>query len=443
MKELFRIIFGFGKDIEIFFFSRFILTPIYSRSQAFPIQKPFNQLFLFHMKHFFILGKNNALAIAELNSVIALKNPELLAPDFLIADLESEINPSNLIKTLGGTIKIGVIRKKISRQKATSELINSLIEITSDKKAISDPGKFNFGFSAYGEEYFNKKDIGIKIKNNFNARKISSRFVVSREKTLSSVVITQNKLIKRGIELVGIKKDQQIFIGETLAVQPFKDLSRRDFGRPARDDFSGMLPPKLAMMMINIAGPKTNESVILDPFCGSGTVVNEAALLGYKQIQASDISKKAVDNTYTNFSWLKELYELDNVHLKLNLRNVLVLSKFIKSNSVDCLVTEPYLGPQRGRIDFALVIKELEDLYSKAFVEFNKILKKGSRVVMIWPNFYGQKPINPNYDGFLIKNVLPDEIKKSPLLKKSTRGNLVYSRAGQKVFREVLVLEKE
>ncbi len=395
------------------------------------------------MKYFFILGKNNALAIAELNSVVSLKNSELLASDFLVADLEEEINPNTLINSLGGTIKIGIIKKIISHQQASSELIPSLIEIATKKQAASDPGKFNFGFSDYGDGYFNKKDIGIKIKNNFNAKKVSSRFVISREKTLSSVVITQNKLLKRGIEIVGMKKDQQIFIGETLAVQPFKDLSRRDFGRPARDDMSGMLPPKLAMMMINLAGPKNSETVILDPFCGSGTVVNESALLGYKNIFASDISKKAVDDTYTNFSWLKELYELENIHLKLNLRNVLALSKFIKANSVDYLVTEPYLGPQRGRIDFALVIKELEDLYSKSFQEFNKIIKKGGRVVMIWPNFYGQKPISPNHTGFVVKDLLPEELKKSPLLKKSSRGNLVYSRPGQKVFREIMVLEKE
>lgn len=395
------------------------------------------------MKYFFILGKNNALAIAELNSVVSLKNSELLAPDFLVADLEEEINPNTLINSLGGAIKIGLIRNIIPQQQANKELIPSLIEMATKKQSMSDPGKFNFGFSGYGDDYFNKKDIGIKIKNNFNAKKVSSRFVISHEKTLSSVVITQNKLLKRGIEIVGIKKEQQIFIGETLAVQPFKDLSRRDFGRPARDDMSGMLPPKLAMMMINLAGLKNSETVILDPFCGSGTVVNESALLGYKNIFASDISKKAVDDTYTNFSWLKELYELENIHLKLNLRNVLALSKFIKADSVDCLVTEPYLGPQRGRIDFALVIKELEDLYSKSFGEFNKIMKKGGRVVMIWPNFYGQKPISPNYNGFVIKDLLPEELKKSSLLKKSSRGNLVYSRPGQKVFREIMVLEKK
>ena len=62
---------------------------------------------------------------------------------------------------------------------------------------------------------------------------------------------------------------------------------------------------------------------------------------------------------------------------------------------------------------------------------------------MIWPNFYGQKPISPNHTGFVVKDLLPEELKKSPLLKKSSRGNLVYSRPGQKVFREIMVLEKE
>ena len=58
------------------------------------------------------------------------------------------------------------------------------------------------------------------------------------------------------------------FLGQTLVVQPFKVLSKRDFGRPARDDHSGMLPPKLAQIMINLARRNDDISTktILDPF---------------------------------------------------------------------------------------------------------------------------------------------------------------------------------
>lgn len=394
------------------------------------------------MKYFFILGNNNALSLAELNSVLNLKNPQLLAADFLLAEIDEEINFTALINRLGGTIKLGIIRETLAINTNQLVLVDSAIKMAADKQKRVDEGKFNFGLSTYGEGSFNKKDFGIKIKNYFTNQKISSRFVISRENNLSSVVITQNKLIRKGIEIVAIKSQGNIFLAETLAVQPFKDLSRRDFGRPARDDLSGMLPPKLAMNMLNLV--KIDYSgTIIDPFCGSGTIINEAALMGYKNFIASDISKKAIDDAYKNFSWLKDLYNIENVQLKLAIRNVLALSKFVKAESVDAIITEPYLGPQRGKIDFKSIIEELELLYSQALIEFGKVLKKGGQVVMVWPNFYGQRAIKPNYQGFTLKNLLPENLKNSPLLKKSNQGNLIYSRDGQKVFREIIVLEKE
>jgi len=397
------------------------------------------------MKYYFILGNNTALAIAELNALLNLKNPQLLALDFLMAEIEEESNPEKIISRLGGTIKIGLIRDILTKGASQNQINEVAIKIAANRQKKSDPGKFNFGFSVYGDGEFNKKDLGIKIKNYFSSQQLSSRFVISRERTLSSVVITQNKLLKRGVEIVGLKKDGQVFIGETLAVQPFKDLSLRDFGRPARDDLSGMLPPKLAMAMINLAQLNSDEDIIIDPFCGSGTLINEAALMGYKNLFGSDISKRAIDDTYTNFSWLKDLYKIENVKLKLAVRNVLALSKFIKSESVDDIITEPFLGPQRGMINFASVISELENLYSGAIKEFRKVLKTGGKVVMVWPSFYGQRAISPSYEGFEIMNLLPENLKTSPLLQSSLspRANPIYSRSGQKVFREIVVLKKK
>ena len=169
----------------------------------------------------------------------------------------------------------------------------------------------------HDKRVFNKKDYGLKLKKYFATEKISSRFVISKEKTLSSVVVTQNKLLTRGIEVVLAADGDNILIGETLAVQPFKDLSLRDYGRPVRDDLSGMLPPKLAQIMINLAQVDPEKAVIIDPFCGTGTILSEAVVLGYKNLFGSDISLKAVEDTRKNISWLKELYKIGDFKLKL------------------------------------------------------------------------------------------------------------------------------
>ena len=397
------------------------------------------------MKYFFVLGNNPALSIAELNTVVDLKEAKLLAPDFLITAGDTEINPHSLIARLGGVIKIGIIRKELSASVKQLELALQVCQIAHTKQGATPEGKFNFGFSDYGLHQFNKQDLGIKLKNYFKTKNISSRFVVSREKNLSSVIVEQNKLLKRGIEIVLAKNDSHVYLGETLAVQPFKDLSRRDYGRPARDDKSGMLPPKLAQAMINLAQIKNNDDLILDPFCGSGTILSEAMLLGFKNICGLDISLQAIENTKKNINWTKELYQLTDIKMKFLVKSVLYLNQFIKNNSTAAIITEPYLGPQRGRIDFIEVIKELEELYSQALQQFAQTLRPGGRVVMVWPVFYGDKPISPKINESLKKvKLLPDAFIDNIEIRKflNARGNIVYGRSGQKVFREIIILEK-
>jgi len=393
------------------------------------------------MKYFFVLGTNTALSIAEIFAVLSLKNPNLLAKDFLVVDSEREIEVKDLIKHLGGVIKIGRIVSELDIANNT-ELETEIKKIVEDRQLNSEGGKFNFGFSDYGSRNFNKKDLGLKLKSYFKAKRISTRLVTSKEKNLSSVVITQNKLLRRGVEIILAADGPRILIGETLTVQPFKDLSLRDYGRPARDAFSGMLPPKLAQIMINLAQINDRDAVIIDPFCGSGTILSELALFGYKNLFGSDISSLAVDNTYKNINWLKELYKLEEFKLKLHTKKVEVLSKFIKANFVSAIITEPFLGPQRGQINFTWLTRNLENLYSKALAEFFKVLKPAGRVVMIWPMFYGQRPISPDYTGFKILNMLPESLIDNKFIKKNTRATIIYGRPGQKVYREIVVLEK-
>jgi len=393
------------------------------------------------MKYFFVLGTNCALSVAELQAVLGLDKAELVAEDFLLWETDREINPEKLMARLGGVIKIGLIRKELNKT-TDEQLLNSIIAVAYSKKQQSKEGKFNFGFSDYGERKFNKKALGLALKKYFSDQKISSRFVVSQEKTLSSVVVVQNKLLTRGLEIILVEHTGGVLIGETLAVQPFKDLSRRDYGRPARDDFSGMLPPKLAQIMINLAQVSDPEALIIDPFCGSGTILSEALLAGHKNLFGSDISLKAIEDTRKNLSWIKELYKVENAHTKLLVKNVIHLSKFVKSGSVAAVITEPYLGPQRGNVNFPAIIKELESLYTTALQEFYQVLQPGGRVVMVWPVFSKQAPLNPDYAKFKTVNLLPNHLKDNKFIKTTPRGTIIYGRAGQKVFREIVVLEK-
>ena len=395
------------------------------------------------MKYFFILGNNTALSLAEILAVLKPKYYHLLSADFLLADIDLEIDALNLINRLGGVIKIGEVKGEIKESNFHKKSLEACFKLALLKSKGVESGKFNFGFSDYSHQ-FNIQNLGLKLKTEFKKRKISSRFVISREENLSSVVVEQNKLIKKGIEIVIASLNGKVFLGETLAVQPFKSLSYRDFGRPARDDKSGMLPPKLAQIMINLAELQNKDGLLLDPFCGSGTILSEAMLMDYKNVFGLDLSFKAIQDSRRNIDWIKEQYELKDIRARLAVKNVLDLSKFVKMNSVSAIITEPYLGPQRGKIEFELVIKELDALYSKALLECYKTMEPGARIVMVWPVFYGNKFINPDISTFKKVEILPERMIIKEEVRKflSPRGSIIYGRQGQKVFREIIVLEK-
>ncbi len=409
------------------------------------------------MKLFFALGNNPALSAAEIAAILRPET-EFELPDrqMLIAETPAT-DPRTLIKRLGGTVKIGeVLSFCPSRsENAVQETLLSTLKEHLAKRV--ETNKYCFGFSYYGPRPLDTKKIGLEIKRRFKEDGISARFVVSRERTLSSVVVEQNNLVSGGAEIVLIEKPEGLIIGRTKAVQDFKGLEARDFKRPDRDDKSGMLPPKLAQIMINLTGKipfhcdcsiKRPERcpVILDPFCGSGTVLQEAALMGVEKIIGSDISKKAVNDTESNMNWLKDNWKLKVGDWKFFNIPAQELSKKIAPKSIDAIATEPYLGPQRGWHDISKTQSELERLYSDALREFKKILKDDGTIVMIWPIFaprgiHQADFIDPENNGWKIVDALPQNIKGK--FKTNFRGNLIYGREGQKVWREIVILKKD
>lgn len=384
------------------------------------------------MKYFFVLGNHPALSVAELEAVIPSEKGHYTTPSVFIGDYETELESTRLLEQLGGAIKMGKIVKEIDYS-PHALFVASLEVLQSADKA----GKFNFGLSYYGTGKVDTRKVGLALKQELKSQGVSCRLVVSREKTLSSVVVEQNKLVRSGRELVYIGQGKKIFIGVTEAVQPFKALSARDYGRPARDDRSGMLPPKLAQIMINLAQGKKEET-ILDPFCGSGTIVTEAMLLGYQHIFGSDISPKAIADSKANSEWIHKKY--GGQLPKLQVYDAARLSTVFKADSVGAVVTETYLGPQRGTINIQKVTPELSRLYQKVLQELLLILKPGARAVVAAPAF-----IIRNQPQILPLTLRPFKVVGAAArvtAGMTARHTFLYGRPEQRVWREIIVLEK-
>ena len=364
------------------------------------------------MQYVFILGHNPKLSLAEILAVLPKAKIVDQSSSFLIIDHEP-IDCFEVLDRLGGTIKIGeIIGNQISRKVTIEKL-----------KQIKSDSKLNFAISYYDAK---PNNLGMEIKKELKVAGISCRLVVSKDKALSSVVVKKNKCHE--FLVLGNK-----WLAQTCAVQDFEDYSHRDYGRPIRDMISGSLPPKLAKIMINLAQLPVGET-ILDPFCGSGTVLQEALLLWYKVI-GSDIADKAINDSERNLQWFINSYKLQATSYKLIKSDVKEISKRV--SSVDAIVTEPYLGPPlRGNEkpkEIEKIIGQLSELYDRAFCEFRKILDPGAKIVIVFPAFrMGQEvlelPILPRLKKLGFEQVNKDK--------------LIYSREGQKVWRQIFVFSR-
>ncbi len=394
-----------------------------------------------HMNYFFILGNNPILSKAEIESVLQISDLRSQISDFndrvLIVEVEKKLDINWLNNRLGGTVKMGLISDKIKDLEKFEDKFFDLIKFSQ--------GKMHFGFSLYAltekvhlKKYQKElKPVAMEIKRKLREEKnLNSRWVVGRDPELSSVIVKKNQLLKYGSEICLFVKRNNILVGQTLAVQKFEEYGAFDYLRPKRDVFSGMLPPKVAQIMINLA-KVSQEKTILDPFCGSGTIIQMALFLDYKNLIGCDKSQKAIADTKENLKWQKNKFKIDLD--KINLYNLPAerLTKEIKANSIGAIITEPYLGPPlRGNENqekISSIIKELEELYLQAFEQFKTVLAKKGKAVIVFPIF--------KLNNFTKKMLILDKIKNLGF-RILNNEELIYSRPKQHILRQIIIFEK-
>ncbi len=278
----------------------------------------------------------------------------------------------------------------------------------------------------------------MKLKRLFYEEGLSSRFINKNFENIStaqykSLRLEMGRLMKRsvvtpprdeGVPLIIVKADDELLIGKVTAVQDIDAYSRRDFGKPFRDMQMGMMPPKLAQFMINFTD--IEKGTIWDPFCGGGSMLFEAMLMGYDVI-GSDINPDRVEGTKRNIEWFKADFNVPKCKVKMLQHDA---TKPFK-HDFDAIAFEGDLGVPHGR-DFDLnalypIIQELTDLYVRFFENLKK-MKCKVPVVAGFP-FY----VLPDGEELSLKKAI-EAIKKMGF-KYTIR--LKYLRSHQAVGREV------
>lgn len=259
-----------------------------------------------------VLGRQPALGLAELESLYGATTVSSVSTQ--VAGLSLPASQIDF-KRLGGSTRAAKVVAEVPSKlwkDVEKQLAKSIAAIAADMPE----GKLRIGLSAFGIPVTPAKlnASGLTLKKILRAKTNRSvRLIPNPELELNTAQVLHNQLTgPTGVEMLIIATAKgTTLLAHTTAVQDIDSYTTRDRGRPMRDARVGMLPPKLAQIIINLATREADPlhgAIVLDPFCGTGVVLQEATLMGF-EVYGTDLEPRMIEYTDKNLKWLRSLAE--------------------------------------------------------------------------------------------------------------------------------------
>jgi tRNA G10 N-methylase Trm11 len=384
-----------------------------------------------------ILGRQPELGTAELERVFGGAAVKPTSPQTVSID-----NDNFDIQRFGGVPKAGKIIFEVLRGD-WHQISQKIVQYYANEWS-SFEGKITLGISVY-DINVNAREVqktGIILKQKLKKYGISLRLVPNAEPSLNTAVSHHNKLglSANKIELLVVgTKDGKTIVAESTGAQNITAYARRDQERPKRDAFVGMLPPKLAQIMLNLAvGSSLEQLRILDPFCGTGVILQEAVLMGYSAY-GTDLSEKMVSYSHDNLDWLSQGYHT-KFDYKLSTGDAMT-AKW--QQPIDAVVGETYLGqpfsapPSPAKLDE--VVKNCDHIITEFLKNLRPQIEPGTPVciaIPAWRDKEGRFTHLPLIATIARYGYMPHEFVNV------SQNDMLYYRENQVVARELLVLTR-
>lgn len=388
----------------------------------------------------------------------------MVGSSVVIFETPTEVAPSHLA-TLGGTV---LLAQEIPTPHASLEMVpQTLCDAVSSVK-----GKVTFGLRCIGLPPVRVRTLYRACKDALRHTGRPCRYIGNERQPAHSALLRDSGVLDghHGIELVLIADKEHLWLGKTIAAHNPTSYAKRDIGKPARDMRAGILPPKLAQVMLNLGEWLLRETLekelksqvsglkspmVWDPFCGSGVIPVECLLRGWLPL-ASDSSQKAVDACKRNIEWLRRTFALPAAKIpsavtKHNALKPLDFSTFrddrLRSGPT-LIVTETSLGPSlrmRPTKQEAQKLRTENEKLQIAFLRAVTSALPGIPIVCTWPVWYLRtgplflEKVWKELEKLGLEALLPPETPAtSPL-----RPTLLYRRPDQYVAREIVLLHRK
>ncbi len=355
-------------------------------------------------KYYFFLGNTPDLSLLELRTLYPGKF-DLVTKE--VVSYSENLDLTTLPR-LGGTRKVTTGLAVVSLADLTSKLVELISLDTAKNIAITD---------------FANLDIERSVFHTIKSQVERSIRFVSLETTEHELLMLSHQHVA---EFNLIPSGKKIAIAKTVWIFDAADWVSRDRDKPYRDIKRGMLPPKVARIMVNLATRGHSGVTLADPFCGTGTILAEAMMVGQNVI-GSDTNPVAIEGSKSNLAWLAS-----SPHLRSTTYDLRIADATHFCEPVDCIATEPYMGPlldERNPSSLEKIkniAKGLDKLYRGCLKSWHT-----TRVVISIPSFQVYNRI--------IETISIDTISS---LGYNIIASVPYSKPGSTVIRNITILEK-
>jgi len=216
----------------------------------------------------------------------------------------------------------------------------------------------------------NGESFAVRVKRVKNYATNIDRIALERKLgklTLNETIRTKVNLKNPDKIFTGILTGEKLIFGLKLAEVPPKPFVER---RPKKKPFfhPSAMPAKLARCMVNLAKPKAKE-LVFDPFCGTGSMLIEAALIGCR-VLGLDIQRRMVRGSLKNLEYFNVKHEGIMV---ADARNPPI-------KKIDCVVTDPPYGRSATTLK-----RTTGQIVEEVLTAVHYMLSKGRRVCMAAP----------------------------------------------------------
>ncbi len=353
---------------------------------------------------YFFLGNTPELSLLELRTLYPGQF-DLVAKE--VASFMSDLDLSSLPR-LGGTRKVAQELAVVSPKQLKAKLVQ-LISLDSAK---------NIALTDYANQNLERSTIH------------DLKSTISRSIRFVALDTTEHELLMLSRQHVSefnlIPSGENIAIAKTVWIFDAENWVSRDRDKPYRDIKHGMLPPKVAGIMVTLATRGQSGLTLADPFCGTGTILAEAMMVGCSVI-GSDTNPDAIEGSKSNLAWLAS-----SPNLRSTIYDLHVADATHFSETVDAVATEPYMGPlldERNPSSLAKIkniAKGLDKLYRGCLKSW-----QATRIVISIPSFHVYNRV--------IETISIDTISS---LGYNVIASVPYSKPGAAVIRNITVLEK-